>query len=650
MNMTKMKKCFLKTRAITAVLMLLFVFISTAAFTSGDTEKPALNNVNKNETVYVSLENNGEVSKIEIVNWLFIPRQASIEAMDEKFTDYGKYKSVKNLTGQEKPQIKNDSVTWPMTAFEAANLFYSGIADKKLPFEIAIKYYLDGKEAEPGDLAGKSGDLKIHFRVENKTAQEEPIKYSGYYDEEVVKNEDYYIPFAVQISLELDLEKFSDFRSDKASLVITGKTANISFSSIPYPDEEFELEMYGENIEINPINIIILPREIPALTDLEESEEGLKELADGLEEMGDGSVDLLEGMDEVIDGVGEFKENSQELTDAISKINHGAYTLNSESSGITKGMNGIKNGLGELNSQSGQISSAISQINSGASGLSGGLQQSAAGMGELENASAGILGGLQLLQSTNNGLCQAAQALLSDPDFQALKTSDPTLYKELLAVLEGVLGENAIISGTSSNPGLVNGMTGLNSGISDMKNGLDALADNFLAFSQGVSEMTSEIDKLPDGISQLYEGQKKLYSGWREYADGISELYNGTQKLYDGTKNMPKDISKLYEGLTDFREGLAELKNEGITEIKEEVIKNYDDVKFGIALTDRTKQLAENYRSFMNNQKNIYSSVQFVLQTKGIKVEEAETEPVIEEKVESNFWQKLINLFRKKEE
>ncbi|OPL17542.1 MAG: hypothetical protein AVO38_00750 [delta proteobacterium ML8_D] len=652
MNIIKTDKFLLKTRAAAAVLILVFVFISTAAFTSGDADEQPPGNEGKNETVYVSLDNNGEVNKIEVVNWLYISREASRKALEGQFTDYGKYRSVKNLTGDEEPQIEDESVTWPMTAFEAANLFYTGIADKELPFEIEIKYYLDGKETDPEDLAEKSGDLKIHFRLENKTAQEEPINYSGYYNEEVSKKEDYYVPFAVQISLEFDLEKFSDFKSEQATIVIIGKTANISFSTIPYPDEEFELEMYGENIEINPINIIILPREIPALTDLEESEEGLKELADGLEEMDGGAFDLLEGMDKVIDGVGEFKQDSQELTEAISQINHGAYTLDSESSGITEGMDGIKNGLGELNSQSGQISSAISQINSGASGLSGGLQQSAAGMADLENASAGILGGLQLLQSTNNGLCLAAQSALSNPNLATLQATDLQLYTEIMTVLNGVLGEKVIINGdgTASNPGLVNGMSGLNSGIGNMKNGLETLADNFLAFSQGINELNSEIDKLPDGINQLYEGQKKLYSGWREYADGISELYDGTQELYDGTKNMPGDIGELYEGLADFREGMAELKNEGITEIKEEVIKNYDDIKFGIALTDKTKQLAENYRSFMNSQKNIYSSVQFVMQTEGVKIKEAETEPLEEEKVESNFWQKLINLFSKKEE
>lgn len=651
MNVIKKNKFFLKTPAIAAVFILVLVFISTTAFTSGDSGEQDPGDAGKNETVYVSLDNNGEVNKIEVVNWLYISHEASRKALEEQFTDYGKYRSVKNLTGQEEPEIKNESVIWPMTAFEAANLFYGGITDKELPFVIAIKYFLDGKETDPGDLAGKSGDLKIHFRLENKTVQEEPIEYSGYHDEPVSKKEDYYIPFAVQISLELDLDKFSDFKSEKATIVIIGKTANISFSSIPYPDEEFELEMYGENIEINPINIIILPQEIPALTDLEESEDSLKKLAEGLDEMDEGAVDLLEGVDEVIDGVGDFKESSQELIDAISEINHGTYTLNKESSCITEGMDGIKNGLGELNSQSRQISSAISEIDSGASGLHGGLQQSAAGMADLENASISILGGLQLLQSTNNSLCQAAQSALPNPNLAALQTTDPQLYTELMTILNGVLGEKEIISGdgTASNPGLVNGMSGLNSGIGNIKDGLEALADNFLSFSQGISKLDSKIDKLPDGVNQLYEGQKELYSGWKEYSSGISDLYDGTQELYDGINSMPDDIGELYDGMIDFKEGIAELKNEGIIEIKEEVIKNYNDVKFGIALTGKTKQLAENYRSFMDNKKNIYSSVQFVMQTEGIKIIEKEAEPAEEEKVESTFWQKLINLFRKKE-
>ncbi len=652
MKITKKREYFLKTRAALAVIIMLFIFIFTTAFTSRENNEESSNDINKNETVYVSLDNNGEVNKIEVVNWLHISLEASKKALEGPFVDYGKYKSLKNLTGDEQSELTNESVIWPMTAFEATNFFYSGIAEKELPLEITIKYYLEGKEIDPGDLSGKSGDLKIYFSLENRTAQKEPIKYSGYYDETIEKEQDYYIPFAVQISLELDVEKFSDFKCDGGNLVVIGKTANISFSSIPYPDEEFEVEMYGENIEINPINVTILPQEIPALTDLEESEESLKELADGLTDMDQGTSDLLEGMDEVIDGVGEFKENSQELTDAISEINHGTYTLNQESDGITRGMDSIKDGLGRLKEQSGQINSAVGELDNGAFSMLSGIQQAASGMSELENASAGILGGLQTLQSTNNSLCQVAQQALLDPELAALQTTDPVLYNNLITVLNGVQGEKIIISGdgSPSNPGLVNGMAELSSGISDMKNGLETLAANFSNFNQGISEMASKLGDLPDGISQLYEGQEELYGGWKEYSHAIYELYNGTQELYDGTKDMPDDINELYEGLTDFREGIAELKNEGITEIKEEVIKNYDEVKFGLALTDKTEQLADNYRSFMNNQKNIYSSVQFIMQTEGIKEKEVETKTSEIKDDESSFWDKLFNLFREKKE
>ncbi len=652
MTIIKKRKSFIKILATVSVFILTFILFGTSAFTSTDDNEDDLNKLSKNETVYVSLNNNGEVNKIEVVNWFYDLSENSVEINEGKLIDYGKYTSVKNLTGVEEPDLNNEHVVWPIKVTDGSNFFYSGITDKKLPVEIVIKYYLDGKEAKPDELAGKSGELKIHFRLENTTGQNEPIEYYGYNNELIKKQEEYYIPLAVQISLDLDLEKFSDIKSKEGKTVVIGKSATISFSSIPYPDEEFEIEMYGENIEVEPISIIILPQEIPVLTELEDSEENLKELADGLVEMDEGTVDLIEGADEAASGAGEFKEASQELVDAISEINHGTYSLNNEISSISNGMNEIGNGLGELNSQSSQISIGISEINNGTSMILNGLEQSAAGAGELDNASKNILGGLQLLQSTNSSLYSSAQSALSDPDLATLLSSKPQLYANVMTVLNGVSGEKQIINGdgSSSNPGLVNGMASLSSGIGDMKNGLEALSANFLTFSQGISEMASKLGALPDGISQLYDGQKELNNGWKKYSDGIAKLYEGTQQLYDGINSMPGDVNELYEGLLDFKEGVAELKDKGISEIKDAVIENYNDLKFGIAVTDKTEQLEESYNSFMNNDRNINSNVQFIMQTEGIAIREPEAAQVEEEKIESNFWQKLINLFMKKEE
>lgn len=48
---------------------------------------------------------------------------------------------------------------------------------KELPVGVNLTYYLDGKEIQPSDLAGKSGKVKIRIDYENK--QQETAEVNG---------------------------------------------------------------------------------------------------------------------------------------------------------------------------------------------------------------------------------------------------------------------------------------------------------------------------------------------------------------------------------------------------------------------------------------------------------------------------------------
>lgn len=40
-------------------------------------------------------------------------------------------------------------------------------SSKKLPLDVSVRYYLDGKQASPGDVVGKDGDLEVKYNVKN---------------------------------------------------------------------------------------------------------------------------------------------------------------------------------------------------------------------------------------------------------------------------------------------------------------------------------------------------------------------------------------------------------------------------------------------------------------------------------------------------
>ena len=52
------------------------------------------------------------------------------------------------------------------------DLYYSGTTDRELPISVQLKYYLDGKEIKPEDLAGKSGEVKIDIKMINNASKD----------------------------------------------------------------------------------------------------------------------------------------------------------------------------------------------------------------------------------------------------------------------------------------------------------------------------------------------------------------------------------------------------------------------------------------------------------------------------------------------
>ena len=76
----------------------------------------------------------------------------------------------------------------------------------------------------------------------------------------------------VQVSVKADLDIYKDIVAEDGSKAVIGKEMNIGFGGYPFPDNEYIIEMKGENIELAPISIIAIPQKLP-FPDTEEVEE-----------------------------------------------------------------------------------------------------------------------------------------------------------------------------------------------------------------------------------------------------------------------------------------------------------------------------------------------------------------------------------------
>jgi len=139
-----MKHPFRKLAALSLALLLIFSALPVRAFA----EEPLA----KEEVVYVNLNADGSVKEVNVVNIFHLETAGTI-------TDYGAYEALRNMTSTAPVNYVGDTVT---IAAEAGKLYYEGkLSGGVIPWNIGIRYYLDGKEYSAAEVAGKSGALKI---------------------------------------------------------------------------------------------------------------------------------------------------------------------------------------------------------------------------------------------------------------------------------------------------------------------------------------------------------------------------------------------------------------------------------------------------------------------------------------------------------
>ena len=147
-------------------------------------------NINKDETVYSILDENGNVDKNIVSAW--INSSSSLGTIHDVST----LTNIKNVKGDEKPKIDGNKVTWDVSEDD---LYYQGETNKSLPLNINIKYELNGKEVNAKDIQGKSGKFKITLSIKNNESRE--VTIDG-------KKRTIYVPFVTASEIILNSGNF----------------------------------------------------------------------------------------------------------------------------------------------------------------------------------------------------------------------------------------------------------------------------------------------------------------------------------------------------------------------------------------------------------------------------------------------------------
>lgn len=470
-------------RIISVILILTLILTSAIAVQAEE---------KKDETIYSKLNIDGSVEATYIVTHLY--KQEASKEFHDITTDV----SITNLSNSSVGNITEEGTTWQLDSMYK-DFYYQSNSSKELPYKFDFEYFLNGKEISGEELAGKSGDIRIHLLVEP--------------NESIIK--EYEDSLMVQVTLSLDIDKVSNVKAEKSTAVIIGKKMILNFVVLPNSQDIFDIEFEGEDFEMDSWKISILPYSISMPDFLEgdmgELDGGFEDMISGMSEIINGSTKLQDGLFDLSDGVDSFHQGYEEFLKGTDQLVDGLKPM-------AYGVSSLSEGLSMLALNSEKIHLGLDGINSSAK--------------ELVTGYLGLSIGYSQLATGSESLNQLALEHQSSQD------------TTLATLANGILGMQAQLKEINSQLEI------LNSGNKAMSEGLEMLTNDYASFNEGISESSV-------GSVEISQGMDKINSTLDKYKEGAHGLEKGLVELKGNVNTIPLELSPMIDGEKAMRLGIV---------------------------------------------------------------------------------------------
>lgn len=565
------------------------------------------NDADKDESVYLISDANGNVNKTIVVDHL--------KNKDKKDTleDASNLSDIENVKGKEKFTQSGDKLTWQAGG---KDIYYQGTATEEPPVTQKVTYYLDGKEISPEDLAGKSGKVKIRFDYTNTTSYTETV--NG--EKQTVS-----VPFAAITGLVLG-DGFENIEvtngkaevSDSSSVVLGYALPGLK-NSLGIKDKDLDgdvnipeyMEMTADvkNFSMPAAMTFVVNASDYVSTDgidTSDLDDMINDLKDASTQLQDGSKTLAEGTDTLSDGlstlqsklgtfasgVGTLQSGLKTYTDGVSTLSGGLNTLGNSTGALVSGADKLNSGAGQLASGSATLKDGLKSYTDGANGLAKGASDLDAGIGTLAEKSGTLVDGATKLDDGASQLSASASSInegiksldtglktpLTDKEkagYQA--AAKDSVDKQFSNPDNEANYENTKAKASGVYYGTMTSDDSVKQAVQLLKNDSDLM--NMINATVGATVETAIKDSVPDLASKDTATIKKTYNNSPKLQQSVKEVLNLPQTI--------PDYDALVSAIVDQK------LNDMATKVMEGVANNSKD-KVGEAVADAAKTGAEN--------------------------------------------------------
>lgn len=624
----------------------------------------------KEEVIYVMTNLDGSTKYIYAVN-IFDGGE---------IIDYGNYSSVKMLTSNDKIQVNEDMIE---IKSDEDKVYYEGTMENtEIPWNISVKYFLNGEEIFGNELGGKSGQLKIKLDI-NKN--------------ENYTNGSFYDDFALQVILKLDTDISKNIISNGATVANIGKKKQLLYTILPGKNLETEITCDIKDFEMDAIEINGVKMNFNIDVDSSSMNDEVNSLKNGISDINNGANNLK-------NGIGNAKSGGNKLQEGINSLKNGTNSLDEGIEKLKSGIESARDGFQLLNEKSDMLSSSSAKFKGALLEIQKSISEIhevTANLGNLSSISAkfsegigGISQGIQALSDKTGYESFKGELSQKGLDIDSLRSKNAELNTQIKSQInlltnkvnsledDGKSDEaneirsqidvlNKVSESLQVNSSLYGGMEAYLNGLKDaqekvlnstldLKNKFEEFNSSIQKISANFGDMILTVNKFAGAIGMLVENYSKLDSGIIEYTEGVKklstgygEIVNGIQAVSNGSKTLKNGVNELGNGSLSLSNGLNQLYNgavklnDGTTTLKNKT-SNLDTT-----IEDKINKMLENIKgenkeitSFTSDKNTNVKSVQFVIKSDAIikpKVEENNDN----DKQHIGFWKKLTNLFKK---
>ena len=475
---------------------LLTITLTSALLLSNTSLILAETKATKDETIYISLEEDGSVKHADASIHL------SSEQAIKNIEDRSNLDDIQNIKSEIQPELKNGKIKWNT---DEKDIYYTGKVTKKTPVTFSIDYKLNGKTIKLEDALGKDGQFEMQIKAQNNHRKN--ITLNG-------KQQNLFVPYAVLGLIPFDKDIFKNIDADHAKVISDGNKEMIAFVTLPGMKQNFDVKDIDEKIHIkadvkdlsmNPIYLTAVPLEI----DLDDEEIDLSTIEDL-------KASLLEGLTELKDG-------TQALYEGNETFNEGVHQLE----------------LGTVSAKEG-----AQQLELGASALEEALQQAQTGSNALANGSKQVAAGNTELAERFNTVMRSINGNGSNLASDALGNKIKGFNDNISKLVDGTKAINEGVIRTEKGAMLLNG------GVLQL---IENIEDNKVKITKMMAEIGVVLDKKEKDIENLKQKQLQLESMYHILNQSEARFNENDEKVQfvqvvQIIDALPKDEQSLIRG------------------------------------------------------------------------------------------------------